>query len=81
MKDTHIIIFIVGEKDLKFLKTEENFWTYLFINWGLLLGHNSKIFKKSLKEITKKNISPLASPNSQANNFAKLLKKNYFKQK
>ena len=41
----------------------------------LLLGHNSKIYKKTLNEITKENITPLAIPNLQANNFAKLLKK------
>tara|TARA_A100001015_G_C15043784_1_gene741828 strand:+ start:3973 stop:5205 length:1233 start_codon:yes stop_codon:yes gene_type:complete len=46
-----------------------------FCAGSLLLGHNSKIFKKSLNEIIKKNISPLASPNFQAKNFANLLKK------
>ena len=40
-----------------------------------MLGHNSKIFRQSLNEIYKKKISSLASPNLQANNFAKLLKK------
>ena len=46
-----------------------------FCAGSLLLGHNSKILRQSLNEIYRKKISSLASPNLQANNFAKLLKK------
>lgn len=67
--------FYSGGKGSKIIKDGKKFLDLSFCAGSLLLGHNSKIFKKSLKEITNKNISPLASPNSQANNFAKLLKK------
>ena len=42
---------------------------------SLLLGHNSYIYKYAIKSLLKKNISMLASPNIQADNFSKLLKK------
>ena len=42
---------------------------------ALLLGHNSKIFKKSIKEVTQKNISPLSTPNMFAKNYVNVLKK------
>ena len=67
--------FYNGGEGSKIFKNGRKFLDLSFCAGSLLLGHNSKIFKKSLREITKKNISPLASPNSQANNFAKLLKK------
>jgi glutamate-1-semialdehyde 2,1-aminomutase len=41
----------------------------------LLLGHNNKIFKKTIKEFTKKNISNFAAPNE----FAKKLSLNLIK--
>jgi glutamate-1-semialdehyde 2,1-aminomutase len=42
---------------------------------SLLLGHNSSIYNRSIKNITKKNLSSLASPNKQANDFANIIKK------
>lgn len=41
----------------------------------LLLGHQSKIFKKNVNNIKKKNISITASPNNQSYKFSILLKK------
>tara|TARA_B100001250_G_C19814876_1_gene797789 strand:- start:3512 stop:4744 length:1233 start_codon:yes stop_codon:yes gene_type:complete len=46
-----------------------------FCAGSLLLGHNNKILKKSLKEILNKNISNLAAPNEQANEYSKILNK------
>ena len=42
---------------------------------SILLGHNHKIFKKSIKKILKKNISNFAAPNIYARNFSKNIKK------
>ncbi len=42
---------------------------------SLILGHQSKIFKKSLKDLLKKKISILAAPNKQASEYSKILKK------
>ena len=42
---------------------------------SLLLGHNSKIFKNSLKGLISKNISNIAAPNLQALEFSRTLKK------
>ena len=42
---------------------------------SLLLGHQSKVFVDSLKQLIKKKISILASPNKQALEFSKVLKK------
>ena len=42
---------------------------------SLLLGHNSKIFKKAIKDIVSKNISIFANPNKQAEEFSKTLNK------
>ena len=42
----------------------------------LILGHNSKVFQKSLDKIKKYQISNTASLNKQAVEFSKLLKKN-----
>ena len=67
--------FYNGGEGSKIIKDGKKFLDLSFCAGSLLLGHNSKIFKKSLKEIINKNISPLASPNLQANNFARLLKK------
>ena len=44
---------------------------------SLILGHNSKIFKKSIKQVFKNNISNLAAKNLHAYNFSKTLKKNF----
>ena len=42
---------------------------------SLLLGHNSKVFKKAIKEVLNKKISLFANPNKQAEEFSKILKK------
>ena len=58
---------------------------YFDLSYGsgtLILGHNSKIFKNSLTEINKKNISLFTEPNIYANLLSKKLKhinKNYTK--
>ncbi len=44
---------------------------------SLILGHNSKIFKKSLREVANKNISNFAAKNEHAYNFSNTLKKIY----
>lgn len=46
-----------------------------FAAGSLLLGHQSNIFKKSLKQIIDKKITTLSTPNNQAINFSKTLKK------
>lgn len=46
-----------------------------FAAGSLLLGHQSKIFKKALLLLKKKKISLFAAPNLQAQNFSKILKK------
>lgn len=42
---------------------------------SLILGHNSYIYKKSIGDYLKKNISVFAHPNIHAKNFSKTLKK------
>ncbi len=42
---------------------------------SLILGHQSQIFKKSLKDLVLKKISILAAPNKQASEYSKILKK------
>ena len=42
---------------------------------SIILGHNSKIFKKSLNEIIKNNISNFAASNEYATSFSNTLKK------
>lgn len=56
---------IIGNKDYLDLS---------FAAGSLLLGHQSKIFIRSLKEIIKKKLSIMAAPNKQAQNFSKILK-------
>ena len=56
---------IIGNKDYLDLS---------FAAGSLLLGHQSKIFIQSLKEIIKKKLSIMAAPNKQAQNFSKILK-------
>ena len=41
----------------------------------LLLGHNSKIYKNSLKKLANNNVSNFAMPNVHADKMANLLKK------
>lgn len=45
----------------------------------LLLGHNSNIYKKTLKKLSAKNISNFAMPNVYAENLSKLLHKTFNK--
>ena len=40
----------------------------------LLLGHNSKVFKNSLKDLDRLNIGNYAAPNVHAENLSKILK-------
>ena len=42
---------------------------------SLILGHNSKVFKDSLNEVSKSNISNFAAKNIYAYNFSQTLKK------
>ena len=44
-------------------------------NGTQLLGHNSSIFKKTIKNMVKENVTLLCTPNKQANSFSKVLKK------
>ena len=54
---------------------EKKFIDLSFSAGSLLLGHNSKIFRKAIKEILNKKISIFANPNKQAEEFSKTLKK------
>jgi glutamate-1-semialdehyde aminotransferase len=44
---------------------------------SLIIGHNSKIFKEALKQVSKNNISNFAAKNLHAHNFSKTLKKKF----
>lgn len=57
-----------------FIKNRE-FIDLSFSAGSLILGHQSKIFKESLKELLKRKISILATPNKQAVEYSKILKK------
>ena len=43
----------------------------------LILGHQSKVFKDSIKEISNKNMSLIATPNIEALKYSYVLKKLY----
>ena len=45
---------------------------------SLILGHNSKIFKEALNQVSKNNISNFAAKNLHAHNFSKTLKKKFY---
>ena len=45
-----------------------------FAAGSLLLGHQSRVFTQSLKEIIKKKLSIMAAPNKQAQDYSKILK-------
>ena len=64
-----------GGKGSKILLNNKEYIDLSFGAGSLILGHNSKIYKNSIKDITKKNLSILASPNKQAFEFSKLLSK------
>ena len=63
-----------GQGSKIFVKNKK-FLDLSFSAGSLLLGHHSNIFKKSLKDISSKKISIYASPNKQAFEFSKTLKK------
>ena len=70
------ILFERGENDQIFFKNK----AYIDLSncsGSLILGHNSNIFKKSLKLYLKKKISIFAHPNTHTINFAKNIKKNF----
>jgi len=70
------ILFEKGEGDKIFFKKK----AYIDLSncaGSLILGHNSNIFKKSLKSYLNKKISNFAHPNIHAINFSKNIKK-YF---
>lgn len=58
----------------KILINNNFFYDISFCSGVLILGHNSKIFKKILKEFSKKNISLFADPNIYAEQLAKKIK-------
>ena len=70
------ILFERGENDKIFFKNK----AYIDLSncaGSLILGHNSNVFKKSLKLYLKKKISIFAHPNTHAINFSKNIKKNF----
>ena len=70
------ILFERGENDKIFFKNK----AYIDLSncaGSLISGHNSNIFKKSLKLYLKKKISIFAHPNTHAINFSKNIKKNF----
>ena len=58
----------------KILIKNNLFYDLSFCSGVLILGHNSKILKKTLKEFSKKNISLFADPNIYAEQLAKKIK-------
>ena len=70
------ILFDKGEGDKIFFKNK----AYIDLSncaGSLILGHNSQVFKKSLKLYLNKKISIFAHPNAHAINFLKNIKKNF----
>ena len=68
------ILFDKGEGDKIFFKNK----AYIDLSncaGSLILGHNSQVFKKSLKLYLNKKISIFAHPNTHAINFSKNIKK------
>ena len=68
------ILFDKGEGDKIFIKNK----AYIDLSnssGSLILGHNSQVFKKSLKLYLNKKISIFAHPNTHAINFSKNIKK------
>ena len=68
------ILFEKGEGDKIFFKNK----AYIDLSncaGSLILGHNSNVFKKSLKLYLNKKISIFAHPNTHAINFSKNIKK------
>jgi glutamate-1-semialdehyde 2,1-aminomutase len=67
-------IFDAGKKQFIF-KNKKKFLDLSFGAGTLILGHQSKIFQQTLKEIYKKNLSLIATPNTEALKYSNLLKK------
>lgn len=67
-------IFDSGKGQFVF-KNKKKFLDLSFGAGTLILGHQSKIFQKTLKEIHRKNLSLIATPNIEALKYSNLLKK------
>ena len=68
------ILFDKGIKDKIYIKKKE----YIDLSncaGSLILGHNSKIFKKSIRKYLNSNLSIFAHPNLHAKNFSQTIKK------
>jgi glutamate-1-semialdehyde 2,1-aminomutase len=59
----------------KIILNRKSFLDLSGCNGTLLLGHNSKIFRRSIIKAIQKKISPLSMPNTQALEYANYLKK------
>ncbi len=64
-----------GAKDQYLIKGKRKYLDLSFGAGTLLLGHQSKIFKQSLNNITSKKLSLVAIPNNEAINYSALLSK------
>ena len=67
--------FFDGGKGSKILLNGKEFIDLSYRAGSLILGHKSNIYKKSIRNILKNNLSILASPNRQAIEFSNLLSK------
>lgn len=65
---------VTSSRGSKVVINNINYHDLSFCAGGLLLGHSHKIFKKSLSEIIKKNISNVATNNLHAVNLSRTLK-------
>ena len=68
-------ILFEGAKDSKIISNGKKYIDLSFGAGSLLLGHNSRIYQHAINNLSKKNISTLASPNKQAENFSKVIRK------
>ena len=71
----HQKIHFTLEKDRKFSLKKKQFLDLSLCAGSLILGHNSNIFKKSIKDALDLNISNFAAKNIHAQNFSNTLKK------
>tara|TARA_Y100000766_G_scaffold285305_1_gene307787 strand:+ start:799 stop:2028 length:1230 start_codon:yes stop_codon:yes gene_type:complete len=67
-------LFDKGKGSKLFIK-KKKFIDLSFAAGSLLLGHNSKIFLKAVSSLKKNNLTLMAAPNKQADDYSKLLKK------
>lgn len=70
------ILFEKGIKDKIYTKNK-SFIDTSNCAGSLLLGHNHRVFKKAIKEYSKKNFSIFSHPNSHAIKFSKNIKKKF----